>query len=96
MSNQNTTPPSDYNSANQWAQNQTKNSNGIDDGSNISMFWIMTIILLCLLAGWWWWCNYRPKDPVINNGSSSPMEDLKNGAHNTNSKLQISPDGNIV
>lgn len=91
MSNQ--TPSPDYNSANQWAQNQNKNPNGTDD--TISWFWITTIVLLCLLAAWWWWCNYRPKDPVVNN-ISSPMEDLKNGAHNTNSKLQMSPDGSVV
>ena len=93
MSNRN--PPTNYNSANQWAQNYNKNPNGVDDGS-LGIFWITTIILLCLLAAWWWWCNYRPRDPIVNNGSLSPMEDLKNGAQNADSKLQVSPNGTIV
>ena len=91
----NNIPPSDYNSANQWAQNYNKNPNGVED-TTLSWFWVTTVILLCLLAAWWWWCTYRPKDSVVNNVSASPMEDLKNGAHNTNSKLQVSPDGTAV
>lgn len=93
MSNQ---TPHDYNSANQWAQNQNNNSTNPDSNNEITWFWIMTIVLLCLLVAWWWWCNYRPKDTSNNVISTSPLNDLKNGANNSNTKLQMTSDGNVV
>ncbi|CAN5657281.1 hypothetical protein BH23THE1_BH23THE1_31050 [soil metagenome] len=91
-SNQNPPYHSGYKSAADWANNYAQNSNSKKD-NGITIFWIATVVLLLIVAGWWWWKNYRSNIP---EKSSSPMQDLKNGANNSTSKITIKPDGTVV
>lgn len=100
MSNQNgnLNPAPDYNAAAQWAKDYTQKPNGKDGNENsINIFWISIVLLLFALAAWWWWCNYRPSNPQLTEGptKSSPMQDLKNGAQKSTTKLQVRPNGTV-
>ena len=85
-------PVSPFQSALEWARGEPKAVSANSAKSSWPTYlWTGFFVALLLLAAWWWWVNWGNRNR--SELSSATLDNLKQSAQKTSSRLTVGPDG---